>query len=397
MADNKMTTVCFTAMDTWFFRETRPHDATGASELNSLFPPPMRTLLGAVRSFIGESIKIDWQAYSQGDGTAHSIDGLDFKAAVGDSENLGELSVRGVFINKNKQRLYPVPFYLMHKEDELIRLQIGNTVECDLGDVRLPELPEGKKGFKNMEQSWIDSQGMQALLKGKQLPDKKQIYSQKQLVTPEARLGIARNNETRSVIEGQLYQTRHIRLADDVKIELNLQGLDEKLAEKLKQNDIVRLGGEGRMASLSVSQMLEKMPFIKTNTAPLTKIILHFISPAYFDGEMFPAEFVKKTVGEQTVWQGTLEGIELAIEAAVIGKVHREGGWDMQKHQPRSVKSYIPAGSAWFCTVLDNSLTSAEVVQALHEKCIGQEQQWGRGQILIGQWIDKQGDTNDSK
>jgi CRISPR-associated protein Cmr3 len=283
----------------------------------------------------------------------------------------------------------------MHKEDELIRLQIGEIVECDLGHVRLPEFPKDKKGYKNLEQSWIGNQGMQALLKGTKLPDKEQIFSVNQLMKPEARLGIARNNETGSAIEGMLYQTQHIRLMDDVKIELDLHDLDDTLQKNLKQTEIVRLGGEGRTAALTIGQECEKMPFIRTNTAPLSKIIIHFISHAYFNGKMFPSTFTEQQVGEQTVWQGALNGIELRIEAAVIGKVHREGGWDMKKHQPRSVKSYIPAGSAWFCSVVDDSLSGADVVQALHEQCIGLEQQWGRGQILIGKWLDdKQGETN---
>ncbi|WP_407647963.1 type III-B CRISPR module-associated Cmr3 family protein [Endozoicomonas gorgoniicola] len=36
----------FTPVDTWFFRESRPHGAAGADRLESLFPPPVRTVVG---------------------------------------------------------------------------------------------------------------------------------------------------------------------------------------------------------------------------------------------------------------------------------------------------------------------------------------------------------------
>ena len=45
----------FTPLDTWFFRESRPHGSIGSSELGSVFPPPVRTLLGALRTLIGDT------------------------------------------------------------------------------------------------------------------------------------------------------------------------------------------------------------------------------------------------------------------------------------------------------------------------------------------------------
>ena len=42
-------------LDTWFFREARPHGSVGNSELGSQFPPPVRTLLGALRTAIGDA------------------------------------------------------------------------------------------------------------------------------------------------------------------------------------------------------------------------------------------------------------------------------------------------------------------------------------------------------
>ncbi|NOQ36569.1 MAG: hypothetical protein GQ569_11855 [Methylococcaceae bacterium] len=379
----------FTALDTWFFRESRPHDAAGASELSSLFPPPVRTLAGAVRFFLGESIDVDWKAFAQGDGKSHSLEDFDFKTAIGDSDSLGQLSLQGAWVCKNGQRLYPAPFYLMHQEQDLTRLEVGGMVNCDLGKVRLPELPEGKVGYKNYEQAWVTAEGWRKLLND-ETPAITDIFNKDQLFTTEPRLGIARDNASRSVIEGQLYQTQHLRLAEDVSIELDVMGIADELLNKLPEagNKILRLGGEGRMAALTVKSDYPPLPSIDDEEKPLQKFIIHFITAADFDGQMFPECFSQETnASGDNVWRGIFEGVELDIVSAVIGKVHREGGWDMQKHQPRAVKSYIPAGSAWFCQVTDKAITAKKIIEVLGQ-CLGNEKDLGRGQILIGQWND---------
>jgi len=138
------------------------------------------------------------------------------------------------------------------------------------------------------------------------------------------------------------------------------------------------------MASMKSQQNYEAYPFteIKSST-----FCLHFITPADFAGQMFPEPFVKTEVDGQTLWRGELNGIKFDIVAAVIGKAHREGGWDMQKHQPRAVKSYIPAGSSWFCR-LHNKDDHAQLNEKLHNHCIGLDSTYGRGHILLGQWSD---------
>ena len=57
----------FEPVDSWFFRESRPHDAAGAAQLSSLFPPPIRTLAGAFKTLIGNSLGINWQQFARGE------------------------------------------------------------------------------------------------------------------------------------------------------------------------------------------------------------------------------------------------------------------------------------------------------------------------------------------
>ena len=371
--------ITLTAYDTWFFRESRPHDAVGASELSSLFPPPIRTLAGALRTLIGDQLAINWQTLQ----SATQPD-FNFVAELGDAKGLGELQINGPWINFKGQRLYPAPLYLMQKGDEIKRLAPGSVVRCDLGLVRLPALPEGSQGFKALEQRWITAEGMRRCLEGLVPTDK--IYTSDDLFSHEARLGIARDNVTRSVEDGKLYQTQHLRLKDEVSVGLLVKNLSTVAKAVLTQpNTLLRLGGEGRMAVLETQQQAQALPFVKQNpNAKVERFVLHFLTPADFEGEMFPKGFKKTMLDGETVWEGVINTIEVRIVSAVLGKVHREGGWDMQKHQPSPVKSYIPSGSAWFCRAVDSELTWETLNKQLHGHCIGVDSAYGRGQVLLG-------------
>jgi CRISPR-associated protein Cmr3 len=368
------------AHDTWFFRESRPHDAVGASELNSLFPPPVRTLAGALRTFIGDQFGIDWAHLNAPN------EGFDFTASLGDSDDLGQLQIQGLWVTHQGQRLYPAPLYLMQNNQTLQRLRIGSAVSCDLGCVRLPELPPGCQGYKAIESGWLTAQGLRACLEGR-IPDRKELLTLNQLLDFEARLGIARDNTRRSVHQGQLYQTRHLRLKETTGLELCIQHpqAESWLAQWGQSQPLIRFGGEGRMAYLNPQREREKTPF--TQAKATTTFALHFMTPADFKGQLFPAEWDQQTRQNLTVWAGEINGIAFQIEAAVIGKAYREGGWDMQRHQPRPVKSYVPAGSVWFCRLAEKTDWQT-LHRALHEQNIGEEQELGRGQILLGQWLD---------
>ncbi len=95
----------FSPVDTWFFRESRPYDSIGGTQLNSLFPPSARTVAGAVRRFIGEQVDIDWQAFEKGDGTKHTLSPIDLCEQIGDANQLGNCVWRTLFIIREKTPL----------------------------------------------------------------------------------------------------------------------------------------------------------------------------------------------------------------------------------------------------------------------------------------------------
>lgn len=379
-------TLQFHPVDTWFFREAKPFDSIGGSELGSVFPPPISTVQGALRRYLGDAIGINWQAFGNGDAIAGNRLGLDFKAAVGDANGLGQLQLKGVWLNYQGQRLYPVPAYLLaNPQHQLARLSIGTEpVHCDLGRVRLARMPEHLKDYKPLQHCWLTAQGWQTLLNG-ETPGAEQLITACQLFKPESRLGIALNPKTRSVQQSQLYQTQHIRPLDNVCLELDVDGLSPELADCLPaagQFRRISLGGEARMADLTVSATDLSLP---TPNHLGKTVILHFITPADFDGKAWPQGFESVPLSNgQDVWQGTIEGIAITVESVVMGKAHREGGWNLQANKPRPVNSLLPAGTAWFC----RTDQPQALLKKLHGQCLGKQTAYGRGQVLLGIWND---------
>ena len=388
-------TLRFEPMDTWFFRESRPMEAIGGSELASVFPPPPRTLLGAVRTAIGDASGVDWKDFK--DDPEHPL-----RKLIGFGDDLGTLGLFGPWLHWRDDRLFPVPLFLLSKEREFAllrigqaaqtmdkpadkpamefaRLRIGQAAQTHLGQVRLPELPGDKQGYKPLEQAWITRVGLEAMLIG-EVPDANAIQLAKALFQYESRLGIARDNVRRITDEGLLYQTRHLRPNSDLTVEAGIT-LTEDTAIP---SGLVRLGGEGRMAHL----VADKAPpfLIAPNPTRNTKgLILLLLTPARFvgrDGWLPPGLRPEDERGER-VWKGQIAEVDLTLHAAVLGKAQREGGWDMANHRPRAVQSLIPAGSAYYVTV-GGDIKAA--IQKLHNTCNGEDQPLGRGLLACGLW-----------
>lgn len=369
-------TLCFNATDTLFFRESRPMESMG--ELQSVFPPPVRTLAGAIRTLIGEQRGVDWRKFDAG----HSA-----VADIGFGDDLGKLHFQGAWLAWKGQRLYPAPLTLMQKEGKVVgALQLETKgIWCDLGkNVRLPKLPKGiEAGCKPLENTWLTAAGLSAVLQG-HLPKADDIKKASDLFERESRLGIARDNATRTVEKGLLYQTQHIRPHQDLTVELDASGLPDDMPIKA----MVRLGGEGRTASLnikSVEQTLPQAPAVKNAQGLLLYLLTPLsILPTGKEWQPLPS-FTREEREQQTVWTGSLNGIELELHGAVTGKALREGGWDMAQHQPRAVTSLIPAGSVFFCTAKDGNTQAA--IQALHNTQIGERSAYGYGHLAAGLWL----------
>ncbi|MDP4559171.1 type III-B CRISPR module-associated Cmr3 family protein [Halomonas meridiana] len=385
----------FQVVDSWFFRETRAHDAVGVSELNSVFPPPTRTLLGAIRTWLGDQEGVNWKTIA--DSKEH--------AWLGDADSLGQLSLAGVQLRAKDdqgrwQRLWPCPANLMQgtapgtNAATLTRLVPGSIEYTDLGHVALPvadpAAPAPPAGSKVLEGAWLTDSGASDWLAGK-VPSPDAIWTLSDLVTSEPRLGIARNNRHATVVKGQLYQTRHLRFVRDVSIDLWMKGVPAHLLNIATATpQTLRLGGEGRMAQVEVITDEPMTLPVPPQKASSRRVALWLTSPlplapcdAIGGLPGFRHENTETDDKRQDVWVGELNGISLTLTANCRPRAYREGGWDQQRHRPKAVRSYLPPGSVVFCECRDDTPWQ-QVVNALHGNLLGGEPDWGRGHCLVG-------------
>lgn len=378
----------FTPLDTWFFREARPHGSVGNSELGSVFPPPVRTLLGAVRTLMGDAWFArhgsgehkDWRSFASNPA---------LQALIGFGDDLGPLRVTGPFLQKDGQRLYPAPANLMVKEQgdkaHYFLLDLGAPVHCDLGRVHLPCFPKQVNGLKETvgskpaEKHWLTPQGYTAVLAGI-APQEKDVLAAKDLFTEEPRLGIGRDNHRASVQEGLLYQTRHLRLQSGVSVEIELHGIADP--SLLPAHTVLRLGGEGRAAALqtTASHAAAKLPHTALGDK-LRTLALYALTPSPCAPDVpagIPAGFVRSQHQGYDCWTGQLAGQTLRVLAVACQRPLREGGWDLAQHQARPVQSLLAPGSVRY--VQSDAPISAATLQAL----TAQTDASGRGLFVAG-------------
>jgi CRISPR-associated protein Cmr3 len=366
----------FEAMDTWFFRESRPFDTIGGTQLKSTFPPPARTIVGAIRTAIGEANGVDWHQYQNG----NEYESL--RRSMGDAHGLGQLDFSGPFLMKDGNRLYPAPLLLLRNENELYRLSPGEKpVHCDLGTVRLPILDNAERGAKPLEGCWLTHTGLQKVLSGN-VPGENDIYQHKDLASAEDRLGIGRDNNSRTNIDTLLYQTRHIRPHEDIAVGIRLDGLDDIFSVNLREG-INKLGGEGRFGAFEIIPA-QKESFDVTTPNNNTKVLLMLLTAGDFDGGWIPLGFQRATQDGCDVWCGEIKGVSLRIVSAITGKPVREGGWDVANRTSRPLRSLAPAGSCYFCEVINGSAQDA--IDQLQGCKIGEDTQIGRGELAVGCW-----------
>lgn len=370
----------FRAVDTLYFRGSRPHSAAGASALTSEFPPQISTFTGAVRTRLGDAFGIDWKAYAnEQPQTSPLLVDTDITELLGKAEDTGLLAFSQPKIYWNEEPLFPVPAVLLQQDNTLVRLRLGSAVRTDLGNVRLPELPEKVTNAKPLEGCWVTEKGLKLILQGN-VPSKKHIIKQENLVSYESRLGIGRDNKLATVESGLLYQTEHLRLSKEASF--SMQVTLPKVAADLLQADInqqplQRFGGEGRMAELSVVEVKSTNSLPVDSKPNMLMLLTDMLPKSDFSSEPLPG-FIKVNHEGIDCWEGELAGISLRLLSVVAGKSVRYGGWDLSNNKPKTMQSFVPAGTCFFIETLAEKVDTSP----LNGLQIGRRTDAGFGTII---------------
>ncbi|MBH8599290.1 type III-B CRISPR module-associated Cmr3 family protein [Thermoactinomyces sp. CICC 10523] len=382
----------FRALDTFFFRDGTPfHAEEPGVAPQGVFPPPIFTLQGAIRAAMahwksGWAPGKDWPE-ELGKSEEKGLTEAEKRRRWAMPDDLGQLRLVGPYLRINGKKFYPAPLILIGRKKqeemkadwELTRLVPDCFVHAsDLGkDVFFP-VPEKIIPNGRLVEGWLDREGMEAVLSGKVPAAAGSILLPEEKWKPERRVGIKRNRQTRTAEQSYLYTLTHVRPDREVEVVVEVSGLGEKWQPTGAQ--VIPLGGEGRLAEVTVESAkgdsdFPRMPDSFSVQGDTLRFTVSLLTPArYVDME-------------QAVRHGPPE-IRVALESArcvsaSIGKAIQVGGWNVKVNWPRTLLSFLPAGSTWF---YEAPLRESAKLFELHGTLTGELQSYGLGQIVIGTW-----------
>ena len=313
-------------VDTLFFRGTESMVAGENHEADTMFPPMPSTLAGAIRTAIMAQKGIPPADYcsrpGQWTGTCPML---------GTPDEPGFRIIGPLFRIRNID-LFPAPAHWLADLDDkagdgdVITVQAARPyVDQGLGLAGSTPAPfwvhePAAADIKPLTGYWVTSACFAAMSTGRgQLMLRKSctaINSEEagmlagtDLLQREKRVGIALTPQ-RTVREGHLYSTTHVRLHDSVRI---IAGLESEHPFCLDQQGILQLGGEQRVCSYAVTSA----PNLPVNTGGT---LYYALSP--LASKNVPADQPRSS-------------------AALL----RTGGWDMARGFHKPLQSWFPAGT----------------------------------------------------
>lgn len=369
------------ALDVWLFRDGRPFDARSDHRAVSLFPPYPTVIQGAIRSHHLVVKGVDLRDPGQ------------IASTVGTSDNYGPLRLRGPFLAKREHgkvvRYLPVPAHVTPAPDgpgALLPQEPPKTVRISAPTPMLlwPQ-SEPQKGEIGR---WVREDALLTFLRAQ--PQPLQTEPDSQFFTYESRMGIARNDASRTTEEGALYEVEFIRLLPDVGLLVEVEGY-----EGWPPFGVMRIGGEGRAARfeqvrdqpIPSPSMGEGKGGGERKDAQLSsagvspwpppperlppRFLVYFATPAYFANGWLPKR-----------WEKFFES-EVRLQAAALNRFQSLGGFDWATNNHKPARRYVPAGAVYFFASDGRARLRPNLVQnAITD--FGAE--IGFGQILIGEW-----------
>jgi len=369
-------------LDVLLFRDSRPFTGGEIHRARSLFPPSPLTFQGAIRSILFQHV-----LGNKGKSFHHlakylrhenmDADVEEVVRILGGADDFGNFQLLGPFLASRQGNIekvsvehifFPPPFDLLQKDEKFFTISPLSDLPHVLFDSGWKEglalLWSKEIGAKDVADFWLTKEGLAAYLKGEfstiALKHSKHIYAREQ------RVGIELKDGARTVEIGKLYMAEFVRLEKNhgflVRVEI-ISSPDDVLAP-LKEG-VLQLGGEARAC---LYRSLEDDPLAGFDS-PLggnEKFFkLYLATPAIFTKGWLP-DFL-----EQSTLKGKVDGVQVRLVAAAVGKPMYIGGWDLAHNVPRELYPAVPPGSVYLFEILEGG--AEKVKEIFHGKTKLQE------------------------
>lgn len=363
--------------DVLMFRDGRPFAGGDDHFARGIFPPSPATIYGALRSHILSNHWSEFDKFKNDQGQIRE----DVKREIGTPGALGSLTLcQFTLARKNGngvEQMFPMP------KDVVKEKGVEDGKPCILTPINLSssktitDLPDGLSNMWNptekpMEAAsgFLSSKEMGEYLLGKSPSERTPLDK---LFVTEERTGIQKSRKTRSVETGRLYTVEYFRLSENSGFVVEVENTN-----LLPPSGILRLGGDNRSARYASESWTEiSVEPIKKKITETKRFKLMLTTPAIFNKGWLPDWINADTK------QGQINGINVKLTGACIGKPIGIGGYDFVKNQPKVMKKAVPAGSVYYFELIEGDVDS--LFKNVWLKSISDERtQEGFGITLIG-------------
>ena len=446
--------VTLKAHDVWFFRNSKPFGsgaATSALAETTKLPMPS-VVFGAVRTALGETLEGDWRDYRDGTPAGANkrqrlgppeIDPSDGSTWPASAVRLsGVLPARWSGDWTKAEPLFPVPMFVTVRKatsleassDDAETFRLARPSDLNsvgfaghdsglkpvLAPTTIRDTPESPFVGKPAA-GWLRRDDFVTLACG-QTPQgdlTERLIDESEFAEVETRLGIARDNQRRTVQQGMLYQIqvdrwRTISQGDNAPGYGLMARVENADADELATSSAWRLGGESRWAWAAAGRDDSDQPWLDANErgAILDAIRTHrcwwmtLASPAVFESGWRPS-WVRPGEGQsscQAAWPNEADGVPLGHLVGLLLKAPQaQSGWDIVKNHPKPIRRMAPIGAVWFFE-FDAAMNDQEVESALtvldrhiQGRCVADRQAHaGYGLAFVGAWSGSSSSPTDS-
>lgn len=362
------------ALDTLFFRDGKPFTMGENHWTDSIFPPNMSTIYGAIRTaYFSENMEVFQQLREN-------------KELNTDKDPTKKLVIKRMLYRINNEGYYyNMPLDLVRLKDipskdlkaekenkkyEVYPLKIKENKY--INSLPLKYILYFDEHVKTVPDGLLEEHRMDDYINGRL--DDISICSLFDYLCDEPKVGIGVDRKTGASKDSRLYRI-------DLKRLKNLSLIVEVEGIELKNKGLMKFGGEGKYAKYKeVSEWSYPLELVASKEIN-KRFKLSLMTPAIFEKGWLP-----KGIGED---EYILENhkFKLKLVAAIIGKNTLIGGYDMAKNRPKPMLKAVPAGSTYYFEILEGK--PKDIIEHFHLKSISDRMaKEGYGLSFISKWGD---------
>ncbi len=321
--------ICFelNPIDTLFFKGSESLIA-GQTVADSLFPPPVSVLKGALRTAYLKQKNISFEDYKKSNVSKDVIDNIGYcgkeapfniKAVLFKKKNIYYLPIPlNWFLDissEKKKNMFNKQTTVNFDNVKIIKTknqtEILNTIGINTShtDIPIVELMSNDEDPTSLSGKWISLEAFKT-----KIINTNDIVAENEFISIEYRTGIELDLSKRKTKKGQLYSAGHIRFAPETKIVIIL---DKNI--NINKQDIITLGGEKRLVSYKEIQDSDIPDLSLQNSEN--------------------KEFVSFAPIELT--QDNINNIVATYKPKIVS------GWDMAKDFHKPTTTWLPAGTVF--------------------------------------------------